>query len=253
MKGSISLKHLLAVALLAVAVVGCTVARAAPPAEVQSAPAGNPALTSRYITVVGTGHVTLAPDIARINVGAEATASTVAEAKTEVDRQVAAILAALQEMGIAEGDIQTSHYGIYYERGPFPPVMREGAVAEPQGGYHVSSTLRVTIRDIDAAGDVLDAVVEAGANQVHGIQFTVSDDKAWQSQARELAVADAKARAGELADLSGVELGQVLSISEVVGGSPVPMPMMAMERGGGGIAPGELELNAQVQVTFAIQ
>jgi uncharacterized protein YggE len=253
MKGTVSLKHLLAVALLAVAVVGCTVSRAAPPLEAQTTAADAPAPTSRYITVIGTGQVTLRPDIARINVGAEASAGTVSEAKTEVDRQIEVILATLKELGIAESDIQTSNYSIYHEREAFLPVAREETVVERQGGYRVSSTLQVTIRDIDAAGDVLDAVVEAGANQVYGVHFAVSDDKVWQSKARELAVADAKARAQELAGLTEVELGQVLSLSEVVGSTPIPMAAMALERGGGGIAPGELEMSTQIQVTFAIK
>jgi uncharacterized protein YggE len=253
MKGPISLKHLFVVALLAVALVGCTVAKAGPPVEAQGAPADESPSTPRYITVVGTGRVTLKPDVAEINVGAQATAGTVSAAKAEVDRQLAAILSTLKDLGIAESDIQTSSYSIYYEREPFPPVMREGAAPEQAGGYRVSSTLRVTIRDIDAVGEVLDAVVEAGANQVYGVQFTVSDDKEWQSKARELAVADAKARAQELAGLSDVELGQVLSLSEVVGGAPALVPAMALERSGGGIAPGELELSTQVQVTFAIK
>lgn len=254
MKRSISLKHLLVVALLAVAIVGCTVAKAEQPAvTAQSEVVSEPTSATRYITVVGTGHVTLKPDVAELNVGAQASAGTVSAAKAEVDRQLAAILSALKELGIAESDIQTSSYSIHYERETFAPVAREGTAPEQAGGYRVSSTLGVTVRDIDTVGQVLDAVVSAGANQVYGIRFTVSDDKEWQSKARKLAVADAKERALELAGLSGVELGEVLSLSEVVGSVSVPMAAMAMDRGGGGIAPGELELGTQIQVTFAIK
>jgi uncharacterized protein YggE len=155
-------------------------------------------------------------------------------------------------MGIAEKDIQTSHYSIYYEREPVP-TPREGPVGEEQGAYRVSSMLQVTVRDVEKAGAVLDAVVEAGANQVYGVTFTVSDRAQWEGQAREKAVADAKARAGELARLTGVELGEVLSVSEVIGGGTVPMAAFERAVGGGGIAPGELEFSTQVQVTFAIQ
>jgi hypothetical protein len=120
-------------------------------------------------------------------------------------------------------------------------------------GYLVSNLVLVTIRDVDTAGDVLDAVVQAGANQVNGVTFTVSDESVWQSQAREEAMADARSRAEELAALSGVELGEIQSVSEVVGGLAVPM--MAIERGmgGGGMTPGELELGTQIQVVFGIQ
>jgi uncharacterized protein YggE len=251
-------KELFVLAVLALSLVACSTVQAAPDAGSQTvAPVDVPDVP-RTITVVGVGEVSLVPDIARINVGAEATSATVAEAKAEVDRQIAAIVATLKEMGIAESDIQTSHYSIHYERGPMPQVIRsepteEMLVPEMQGGYRVSNMLRVTVRAIESAGDVLDAVVAAGANQVYGVTFTVSDENQWQSAAREAAMADATARAEELAGLANVQVGQVLSISEVVGGAP--QPMMAVERayGGGGIAPGELELGTQVQVTFAIQ
>ena len=250
------IKELFIIALLAISLVACSTARAAPQVETgaQVVPVTTSDGVPRTITVVGVGKVNLVPDIAQINVGAEARAATVAEAKAEVDRQIAAIAAALAEMGIADQDIQTSHYSIHYEREPVS-VVREGPAGESQGGYRISSMLRVTIRDIENAGIVLDAVVEAGANQVYGVTFTVSDPAKWQSEARKEAMSDAKARAAELADLAGVTVGHVLTISEVVGSTPIPMPMAAVERavGGGGIAPGELELSTQVQVTFAIQ
>ncbi len=256
MKGKTLSKIVWIGALLALALVGCSAVKAAPPVESQTVPAGESTGQSRYITVVGNGKVTLSPDVAKMNVGAEASAGTVSEAKAEVDRQLAAILGTLKELGIAEKDIQTSSYNIYFERGPYPPVMREGADLEPQGEYRVSSMLNVTVRQVERVGEVLDAVVEAGANQVYGVYFTVDDDSKWQNDARAKAVADARARAEELAKLSGVELGDVLSVSEIIGGGPGPVAAMAVERafgGGGGIAPGELELNAQIQVTFAIR
>jgi uncharacterized protein YggE len=116
--------------------------------------------------------------------------------------------------------------------------------------------LRVTVRDVEGAGEVLDAVVEAGANQVYGVNFTVSDEAEWQGQAREKAMADAAERAYELASLAGIELGEVLSISEVIDGiwsSPMRVGWDPGIGGGGGFAPGELEMSTQVQVTFAVQ
>ena len=124
-------------------------------------------------------------------------------------------------------------------------------MVEGQGGYRVSNILRVTVRDVEKAGDVVDAAVEAGANQVHGVTFTVSDEGNWQGQAREKAMADAEARAAELARLAGVELGAVQSVSEVIGAWPAAMTPEAIMSGG--FAPGELELSTRVQVTFAIQ
>jgi len=238
------MKWLPVVALLAASLAACT---AVPTASRSESPAA-----ARAITVVGEGTVNLEPDLATINVGAEARADAVSEAKAEVDAQMAAITAALQQAGVDERDIQTSHYSIYYEQEPMP-VMSEGPAPENRGGYRVSTMVRVTVRDVDKAGDVLDAVVQAGANQVAGVSFTVSDESTWQSDARAKAMADARSRAQELAELADVALGDVLSVSEVIGSSPIPVVALERGLGGGGIAPGELELSTQIQVTFAIQ
>ena len=196
----------------------------------------------------------MVPNIARINVGAEVRADTVSEAKDEVDRQIEAITDTLAELGIASKDIQTSQYSIHYEREP-RPILPEEMEQLNRDGYRVSNMLRVTVRDVEQAGDVLDAVVEAGANQVYGVNFTVSDEAEWQGQARKRAMADANERAGELASLAGLELDQVLSVSEVIDGISGPM-RYGWESGiggGGGLAPGELEMGTQVQVTFAVK
>jgi uncharacterized protein YggE len=94
------------------------------------------------------------------------------------------------------------------------------------------------------------------ANQVWGVNFTVSDESAWQGQARQEAMADARARADELTELAGLELGEVLSVSEVIGGMGY-RPTAAMSEygigGGGDFAPGELEMGTQIQVIFAVK
>jgi uncharacterized protein YggE len=244
------------VVLLVASLAACTTAQAAAKPAVQAVPMvvaqAESLQMARIITVVGEGKVSLKPDIATINVGADARADTVSEAKAEVDAQMASILAALQEAGIAEADIQTSHYSIYYDQQPMP-VTPGGSASQSQGGYRVSSTVQVTVRDVEKAGNVLDAVVQAGANQVHGVTFTVSDESTWQSEARAEAMTDARDRAQELAGLAGVELGEVVSVSEVIGGIPTAMVGVRQGMGGGGIAPGELELGTQIQVAFAIQ
>ena len=252
-KNRVSLKGMLVVALLLVALVGCTAIQAAPKSDLQSGSPSTQATVQRTITVVGVGKVSLVPDIAQLNVGAEDTANTVAEAKAKVDSQMAAILAALKEMGIADKDIQTSNYSIYYEQQQASPSNQESSSTERGGVYHVSNTLLVTVRDVSKAGDVLDTLVKAGANQVYGVSFTVSDEVKWQSQAREKAMADAKARAEELARLSGVEVGQVQAVSEVIGGASYAVAAERGLGGGGGIVPGEQELSMQVQVTYTIR
>ena len=171
--------RLLALVLLTVSLVACTTVRAAPaeqsaPVTQDSPPVPAPG-AARTITVVGVGKVSLVPDIARINVGTEVRADTVSEAKGEVDRQIAAITAALQALNIEAKDIQTNYYSIHLDR-EVRPYIGEGPPPPEQEGYRVSNLLRVTVRDVDQAGEVLDAVVEARANQVYGVNFTVSDE-----------------------------------------------------------------------------
>lgn len=251
-KNGISVSGVLIVGLLLVALTGCL-----PVGAVSSTQSGTPSVQTtvdRTVTVVGVGKVSLVPDIARLDVGVQDSAATVAQAKSAVDAQIAAIVAALTTSGVADKDIQTSNYSIYYEQPQVSPDA-QGTSTGKSGVYHVSNMLLVTVRDVTKAGDVLDAAVNAGANQVYGVTFTVSDESRWESQAREKAVADATSRAQELARLSGLELGQVLTVSEVIGGaaSPVVVAESAVGKGGGGIVPGEQELSMQLQVTFSAQ
>lgn len=227
------------------------------PAEAQTtetAPGYNPAQT---ITVVGQGSVRIEPDVAQVSIGVETMAETVSEAVQENEVKMTSILEALAEAGIADKDVQTMHYSIQFERYPEPlPRVAGTESGEPQPQYRVSNMVTVTVRDLDKVGEVLDGVVEAGANNIWGVSFSLADPEAAQADARADAVADAQARAEALAELGGVELGPVMSISEVVGGGAVPMPMVAMERaasGAGPISPGEVEVGYQLQVTYFIE
>jgi uncharacterized protein YggE len=249
--------------LMALAMAGCTIVRAEPGGEQPTpgvtgqdlaiVPTGQ-AQAGREITVVGVGRVSLVPDIARINVGVEVRGSSVSEAKAEVDDRMGAITSSLLAMDVAERDIQTSQYSIYYEPDPTrPTAVPRSSTEEQTGAYRVSNIVEVTVRDIENTSAVLDVAIEAGANQVYGVSYTVSDDQKWQSEARDAAIADAAARAGEYAQLLEMQLGEALSVSEVIGGQ-IPFSFdRALGGGGGGIAPGELEMSMQVQVTYAAQ
>ncbi len=225
------------------------------PAAAQTSEAETGYSPAETITVVGQGSVAIRPDIARVSVGVETSGEAISDAVAENETQMQALLAALKAAGIEEKDIQTMNYSIQLDRYPESMPRVEPATSEPQPLYRVSNMVNVTIRDLESVGDVLDAVVEAGANSIWGITFAVDDPSAAQADARADAIEDALARAGALAELSGVQLGPVMSVSEVVGGTSVPMPA-AMERAvaaGGSISPGELEIGYQVQVTYFIE
>ncbi len=118
--------------------------------------------------------------------------------------------------------------------------------------------MNVTIRDIDRVGDVLAAVTEAGANNIFGVYFSVSDPAALETEARAAAVADARERAASLAELGGVNLGDVQVISELIGqAAPFPRTLggfdMAEAAMAPSISPGQLSYNVQIQVTFGIK
>lgn len=236
----------------------------APGIEAAQAPvAEGPA---RTITVVGRGEVKASPDIATTTVGVEVTASTVDAAMDEAEAHMKAILGALNELGIADKDVQTSNFSINFERdqsaisGPRPTESASGSTAsgQPAGFYRVSNMVQVSVRELDKIGAVLEAAIEAGANNVWGIYFGLEDTKPLEAKAREAAVKDARERAEILAELNGVDLANVISVSEVVGNTPGPLyasEAAARGLGGGGatVVPGELTFSTQLQIVYGIR
>jgi len=205
------------------------------------------------ITVIGQASVRRAPEIAQISIGVETMGATVGEAVKDSDAKMLAVLAALKAAGIAEKDIQTMNYSIQFERYPQMGIEAPGTQPEPQ--YRVSNMVNVIVRDLEAVDEVLDAAIEAGANNIWGVTFSLEDPKTAQADARADAIADAKSRAQALADLGGVKLGPVMSISEALGGGVVYSPAV-MERAAlsaGSISPGEVEIGYQVQVSYFIE
>jgi uncharacterized protein YggE len=223
---------------------------------VAQTPADQPTYSpSEIITVVGQGSVHVKPDIAQVSIGVNTSAESISQAVADNEAKMTAILAALEKAGVAEKDIQTMNYSIQLDNSQ-GPVPATGSSAEPtKPTYTVSNMVNVTVRNLDSVGDVLDAAIEAGANNIWGISFAVSDPTAAQSDARVKAIDDAKARAQALADLNGVKLGPVMSVSETVSGGPVPLPAAyeSAAAKGGTISPGELEISYQVQVSYFIQ
>jgi uncharacterized protein YggE len=210
----------------------------------------------RTITVVGEGKVSIKPDTARANIGVEVIKPTVKEASTENKQVIANVLKALKAQGIAEKDIQTSGFSIFAER-----FGQDGSGAADQVRYHVSNNVMVVIRNLDTVGDVLDAAIEAGANNIYGVDFSLNDPTKLESDTRAKAIANAKAKAEDLAKLTGVTVGDVVSVSEVIGGNggggyyQSNFSKTANGMGGGGgapINPGELELSMQLQVVYSI-
>ncbi len=243
-------------ALAIVVAVAISLIPTASAVTVQPVVSGTPVQASdaaRSVTVVGTGSVSVAPDLATAQIGVDTQAASPEEATRQNDERVAAVIDALQAAGIEQADIQTAYYNLYAEQRYIPQT------GEPTGEftYRVSSSLSVKIRDLDQVGAILSDAVEAGANNISGVSFGIEDTAALEATAREEAIADAKARAQALAQLSGVSLGEVVVVSEVIGGpGAIFYERAALGVGGGGgapIQPGQLEVSMQVQMSFAIE
>lgn len=209
----------------------------------------------RYITVVGEGMIKIKPDVAKTTIGVEVVRPTVKEASDENSAILTQVVEALRTAGIDEQDMQTAGFNIYAEQYTTP---ESGPNGPTQVRYHVMNQVQVSIRDIDNIGAVLDAAIEAGANSTYGVEFRLEEQDAALADARKLAVTNASEKATALAELTSVQLGPVLSVSEVIGSGPsynAPSAQAWGGAGGGGgtpISAGELQLTMQVQVTYAI-
>jgi hypothetical protein len=209
----------------------------------------------RTLTVTGSSEVFLTPDIAYIQVGVRTQDADVAAAVAQNNTQVERVMATLNDFGIAAEDIRTSNFSLY-------SFEDSGFEFEGEGGgrglqYVVENTVYVTVRDLSQMGEVLEAAVESGANNIFGIQFDVADKSAALSEGREAALANAQAQAEEIAGYAGAGLGQIQSISYADSGYPIPV---FDGRGGGGgdaeaalsISPGQLSFSVQVNVIYQI-
>ena len=213
------------------------------------------------IRVSGEGSITMAPDLAMLNIGVEATAPTVSEARQEAAMAMNAIVDALHSRDIEDKDIRTRFFNIS-PRYDFQEVLEGGIRSRKQVlvGYMVSNSASIKIRDLDAVGAIVDDVAEAGGNatRINGISFTVEDPSPFMVSLREEAVMDALARAQQFADLTGVTLGRLVLISESGRGAPVIGPVMERAMFAQAapaptqISGGELELRMTVQAVFDI-
>ena len=211
----------------------------------------------RTITVTGSGTVSAAPDIAYVVLGVEAIDESAAQAARDSSEKMNAVMAALKAMGIADKDIQTTRYNMWLEQDAKPEsrVLTDLQEQETTSRYHVVNQVRVTVRKVAEVGELLDKALQAGANRVEGISFGIEDTDALSEQAREKAIANAKAKADQLAAGFGAKVGAVHSVSEFDQMQPVTLaqeivPIMADSRMS--ISAGEVNVNVQVQVQFQI-
>ncbi len=204
----------------------------------------------RTVTVAATGTVSAEPDIAHISTGVLSEAATARDALQTNSAAMKKVIDGLKSAGIDPKDIQTSNLSI----DPRYDQPKDGR-APRITGYRVSNQVRITARDISRLGELMDKVVELGANQAGGISFDVSNADSLKDEARRQAVANALRRAKLFAEASGAAVGEVLTIEEGAS-APQPRPYMgraAMSAEAAPIERGSLNLDVRVQVTWALK
>jgi uncharacterized protein YggE len=208
----------------------------------------------RTIRVRGEGKATSPPDMAVVMTGVVTMAPTASDALAANNDAMQGILDVVKQSRIAAKDVQTSSFNVQpeYERD------ERGRTKPNIVGYRVTNQVRIRVRDLANLGKVLDALVDAGSNQVSGISFGIDYPTGVMNQARSRAISDARSRANLYAQAAGVRVGKVLTISE----QPIAMPQprfmadtFAAEARVASvpIATGEQELSTSVDVVFALE
>jgi uncharacterized protein YggE len=199
----------------------------------------------KLVTVTGEATVAIAPDAAVIRIGVNSQGKTAREASDANAKQMTSVLAAIKDAGVADRDVQTSRLSLQPQYDP-----NKSGTARLLG-FQVTNQLTVKIHDIDKLPTFLDRAIAAGANEMSGIEFVVSEQSKLLDQARDDAITDGHRKAELYAKAAGARIGQVLSIVEE-GSSAPPRPVQAMRAAGVPIAPGEQTLRAVVTVTYAL-
>ncbi len=234
--------------LVALVVAACGGADADGGARAGSLTTTGEATLVESVSVSGSGSVFVDPDTAVLSLGVSLREDTAQEARDRVSELTDALVGSLKDNGIDEDDIQTTTFNLHAEydyRGDEQRLL----------GYRLTHTLSVKVRDLERVGEVLDDTVdEVGDDvQINGISFIVDEPDQFLSAARADAMAQATAKAEELAELGERELGKAILISE---GTVSPPPVFRefsfalADTGGTSIQTGQLELSVNVQVTY---
>jgi uncharacterized protein len=204
------------------------------------------------LSVTGTGTVSVKPDTADITVGVTTQRDTAGDAAADAANVMDAVVKAIQALGIADQDIQTTSLSLSpvydYDRTPYRLV-----------GYTANNMVTVTVHDITQTGPVIDAATGAGATDVNSIAFRVADQAAAETQAREQAVKAARAKADTIATAAGTEITGIISISET--SAPVPYPVYYGEAAAGAardaaaptpVLSGTVDVEVDVAIVYSI-
>ena len=208
---------------------------------------GATANNARQVTVNGSGQVQGVPDTLTADVGIEFTAPDVTTAMNQTNERQQAVITAVQNAGVDPKDIRTTEVSLQ---------PQYGGTAGTITGYRAANSIRVTIRKLDSASHVLGVIVGTGgdATRINSVHYSIDDDSQLLKDARARAFQDAKNRAEQYAQLAGLRLGQVVSISEgsaAAPPAPTPMPRAPMATDVP-LAPGQQTVNFSVTVVWQL-
>ena len=194
------------------------------------------------IVVTGEGIVKATPDQAWLQIGAESRSKVSREAQQRNAEVMTAVQQKVSSFGIPKDATRTVAIDLQ-------PEFDYANGKQTLRGYVARNTLEVRVDDLTKLGDVLDAVVAAGAATIHGLRFDVKARGEIEQAALQAAVKDATSKAQAIAIGSGRAIDRILRIEELSGGAPVPvmrqLAMAARADASTPVAPGELEIRAQ--------
>lgn len=199
------------------------------------------------VSVVGEGRVLAPPDQAQVVIGLERQDGSLERALATAASDMNAVIAALLQAGVAREEIQTVRFSVdaVYDRND-PTILR---------GYRVSNAVSATVHDLTRVGPTIDQAVAVGATRVEGVSFGTSRLAELKDRARESAMANARAKAEQLARLAGTGLGAIIRIDESdTSGGPTTRVAAAPAAAAPPtpIEGGQLEIRTTVRVTWAL-
>ncbi|MGE0218687.1 SIMPL domain-containing protein [Mycolicibacterium sp.] len=201
----------------------------------------------RQVTVVGSGQVQGTPDTLTVDASMEFLAPDATAAMNQTNERQQAVIDALVAAGIDRKDVATTQAGLQ------PQYGSDGTVI---AAYRATNSIKVTIRDLDLASEAIGLIVSTGGNatRINSISYSIEDDSQFVRDARASAFEDAKDRANQYAELSGLTLGKVISISEAPSGPPppVPMPMPRAMEAAVPLEPGQQTVGFSVTVIWEL-
>jgi uncharacterized protein len=186
------------------------------------AAATTPAATLTHITVSGEGTVVVTPDQATVRAAIESTADRAQDAVSQSNATYTRVVDAALAQGVARNDVSLAFYNVFYN--PRPTVSAGENVPPGNYGYTVTRAFDVKVRDVNKAGAVVDALTQAGVTRIESVAFTASDPSRARSAATAKAMADARAKAQDVAHAAGLTITGIASV--VFGGAPVVQPMV---------------------------